>query len=306
MITALRNLPAPAKLNLFLHVTGRRPDGYHLLETVFQLIDLADRIDLERGPDGTILLETPLKGVPVEHDLTVRAARLLAQRSGCGLGVTIRIDKRIPMGGGLGGGSSDAATVLMGLNRLWGLSLTRRELMQIGLELGADVPFFIFGRTAYATGVGERLQNCPQPRRAFALLAPATGVATAAVFSAPELTRDTKPIKIFGLSRGDRVFSGRNDLQNVVFRLQPDVQTSLSMLCRVTQATGLDASHARMTGSGSCVFVPVEEDRQAECIVRGVKALPAARSMRVWSVRSIETHPLREWALSARHGIRSG
>jgi 4-diphosphocytidyl-2-C-methyl-D-erythritol kinase len=306
MITALRNLPAPAKLNLFLHVTGRRPDGYHLLETVFQLIDLADRIDLEQRSDGAIVLETPLKGVPAEQDLTVRAARRLAEHSGCRKGVTIRIDKHIPMGGGLGGGSSDAATVLMGLNRLWGLSLTRRTLMRIGLELGADVPFFIFGRTAYATGIGERLQICPQPPRAFALLAPATGVATAGVFSAPELTRDTKPIKIFGLSRGNRVFSGRNDLQDVVFGLQPGVKASLSLLCEVTQALGLDASHARMTGSGSCVFVPVEQVCQAESIVRGVGAMPGAHSMRVWSVRSLETHPLREWALSARHGIRSG
>jgi 4-diphosphocytidyl-2-C-methyl-D-erythritol kinase len=306
MLRELRNLPAPAKLNLFLHVTGRRPDGYHLLETVFQLIDLSDCIDLHRREDGVIELINPIPGVPMEQDLTVRAARLLASATGCRIGVRIGLRKRIPMGGGLGGGSSDAATVLLGLNRLWGLSLDRLTLMRIALDLGADVPFFIFGQTAYATGVGERLIACPQPPRHYVVVAPSVAVATASVFSSPELTRDTKPLKIAGLSRGDRVFSGRNDLEPVVFASEPAVQQSHRLLCRVAQQKEASAVHARMTGSGSCVFLPVDDALRAHEIGESVGQHLASGSGRVWSVCAVEKHPLRDWAFSARHGIGSG
>jgi len=306
MIHELRHLPAPAKLNLFLHVTGRRADGYHLLETVFQLIDLEDRIDLRHRDDGVIELLNPIAGVPAERDLTVRAARRLAHESGCRQGVSIRLHKNIPMGGGLGGGSSDAATVLLGLNRLWGLSLDRRALMQIALELGADVPFFIFGRTAYATGIGERLRPCPQPPRHFVVLAPPVPVATASVFSAPELTRNTKPLTIAGLSRGDRVFSGRNDLEPVVFASQIEVRQSHQILCAAAEAEGTSASRARMTGSGSCVFVPVDDAGRAHRIRDLILRRQGVGSGRVWGVRSVEHHPLCDWAFSARDVHASG
>lgn len=306
MIQELRHLPAPAKLNLFLHVTGRRADGYHLLETVFQLVDLEDRIDLRRRDDGVIELLNPIAGVPAEQDLTVRAARRLAQASGCRQGVSIRLHKQIPMGGGLGGGSSDAATVLLGLNRLWGLSLDRRVLMQIALELGADVPFFIFGRSAYATGIGERLRSCPQPQRHFVVLAPPVALATASVFSAPELTRNTKPLTIAGLSRGDRAFSGRNDLEPIVFASQSEVRQSLQMLCEAAEAEGVSASRARMTGSGSCVFVPVDDASGSRRIRDLILRRQGAGSGQVWWVRSIERHPLCEWAFPARRSVLSG
>jgi 4-diphosphocytidyl-2-C-methyl-D-erythritol kinase len=306
MLCELHHLPAPAKLNLFLHVTGRRTDGYHLLETVFQMIDLEDRIDLIRRDDGVIELLDPLPGVPPDRDLTVRAARRLAEASGCPLGVRIRLHKRIPMGGGLGGGSSDAATVLLGLNRLWGLSLDRTVLMRIALELGADVPFFIFGRTAYATGVGERLRPCPQAPRRFVVVAPSVAVATASVFSSPELTRDTKPLTIAGLSRGDRVFSGRNDLEPVVFASQHEVRQSHRVLREVAEQQGVESSHARMTGSGSCVFLPVVDARRAQGIETAVRLRRDAAVGGIWSVRSVESHPLRDWAFSARCEVASG
>jgi 4-diphosphocytidyl-2-C-methyl-D-erythritol kinase len=299
MLVELRYLPAPAKLNLFLHVTGRQANGYHLLETVFQMVDLADRIDLTRRSDGRIELATPLRGVPAENDLTVRAARRLALETGCPFGVSIRLRKSIPMGGGLGGGSSDAATVLLGLNRLWDLRLKPRTLMRIALELGADVPFFIFGRSAYATGVGEQLRDCPQPDRHFVLLAPPVQVATASVFTAPGLTRNTKPITIFGLSRGDRVFFGRNDLEPVAFALQPLVRSWYETLCRGAERVGLSAVHARMTGSGACLFLPVDDAQQARMVCDSVRSIlsPTAGSIR--AVRSVAAHPLRDWAFSS-------
>jgi 4-diphosphocytidyl-2-C-methyl-D-erythritol kinase len=306
MLRELRHLPAPAKLNLFLHVTGRRADGYHLLETVFQLIDLSDRVDLSRRDDGEIELIDPIAGVPPDQDLTIRAARLLAQETGCRLGVRIGLRKRIPMGGGLGGGSSDAATVLLGLNRLWGLSLDRRTLMRIALKLGADVPFFIFGRTAYATGVGERLRPCAQPQRHFVVLAPPVAVATASVFAAPELTRDTKPLTIAGLSRGDRVFSGRNDLEPVVMASRHEVRQSHRIFREVAEQQGAKASLVRMTGSGSCLFLPVDDAHCAHGIGQSVQLQRPAGAVGVWVVSSVEKHPLSDWAFSARRDTGSG
>src|SRR5512132_3545335 len=183
-------LPAPAKLNLFLHVTGRRADGYHTLESLFVLLGISDRIGLTARDDGAIRRSSELAGVPPEADLAVRAAKLLAERTGAQRGVEIAVEKRIPIGGGLGGGSSDAATVLLGLNCMWQLGLSRRALMAMGLELGADVPFFIFGEPAFARGIGEGLEAVSLPPTWFLVIAPSVRVATAAIFAAPELTRN--------------------------------------------------------------------------------------------------------------------
>lgn len=295
----LRNLPAPAKLNLFLHVTGRRLDGYHELETVFELIDLYDSIDLKRCDDGRVNRRDDLPGVPADTDLTVRAARLLAQHTGCRLGVEISLRKVIPMGGGLGGGSSDAATVLMGLNRLWNLHLSRAQLMRIGLELGADVPFFIFGRGAYATGVGERLRPCPQVQRSFVLLTPAVAVPTAKVFSHPELTRNTKPLKIFGLSQGQNVFRGKNDLEPIVRQSFLPVDQALGSLEQVSSQLRLPKHMARMSGSGSCVFLPVPDVETAARALGFLSRMQIGSKIRrptVQVVSSVARHPLVEWA----------
>jgi 4-diphosphocytidyl-2-C-methyl-D-erythritol kinase len=293
LISELRNLPAPAKLNLFLHVTGRRADGYHLLETVFELVDLCDTVHLRRREDGQVRLENPIAGVPEDTDLTVRAARLLAQESGCGLGVDIRLDKRIPMGGGLGGGSSDAATTLLGLNRLWSLDWPMRRLSTLAARLGADVPVFVFGRSAYATGIGERLRPITLPRRWFLIAAPRVGVPTAGVFSAPDLTRDTKPLTIRGLSRGRNVFRGRNDLQSVVLNREPKVLEALSALKQSAAEVGVDDRDARMTGSGACVFLPCDGEAEAYRVQQRLKDRTNARLI---VSRSLPDHPLREWA----------
>ncbi|HPA88579.1 MAG TPA: 4-(cytidine 5'-diphospho)-2-C-methyl-D-erythritol kinase [Quisquiliibacterium sp.] len=304
MITALRNLPAPAKLNLFLHVTGRRSDGYHLLETVFELIDLQDRVHLSRRDDGRVVRVEPIPEVDPEQDLTVRAARLLAQASGCPLGVEIALDKRIPMGGGLGGGSSDAATVLLALNRLWDLHWPCERLAALGLRLGADVPFFVFGETAYATGIGEQLQPLPLPQRWYVVLAPRVGVPTQGVFADPDLTRDTKPLKIRGLSRGDQVFRGRNDLQRVVMSRQPLVAAALEALEQAARDVGIDPRPARMTGSGACVFLPLDSESAAVTVCNRLQGRTDAR---ILTARSLPRHPLREWAfggVAASHDVR--
>ena len=252
-------LLAPAKLNLFLHVTGRRPDGYHLLETVFQLIDLADTVTLVRRDDGVVQRCNDWAEVPAETDLVVRAARALQAATGCRLGVDITVDKHIPTGAGLGGGSSDAATVLLGLNQLWGLGLSRPALQAIGVTLGADVPVFVFGHNAYATGIGDVLEPIDLPPRWFVLAMPATGVATGTVFSAPDLTRDTIPITISGFAGkliSGSSLPGRNDLEPVVLSRHATVAATMA---RLRQACiDADIPHAeqrvRMTGSGACVF----------------------------------------------------
>lgn len=292
-LAQLRHLPAPAKLNLFLHVTGRRADGYHLLETVFELIDLADRVHLKLRRDARIVRANPLPGVAEDDDLTIRAARLLAQASGCGLGVEIDVEKRIPMGGGLGGGSSDAATTLLGLNRLWGLGWSRERLARLGLGIGADVPVFVFGETAYATGVGEVLTALAMPARHYVVVAPPAHVATASVFASPELTRNTKPLKISGLSRGSQVFRGRNDLQSVVVSRHPKVGAALDALRRTAREIGIAPGMARMTGSGACVFLPVDGESQAH---RVRDRLSAGSDSAVFVTRSLAAHPLRDWA----------
>ena len=288
MLAEIRHAPAPAKLNLFLHVTGRRPDGYHELETVFQLIDLCDHLHLRRRDDGRILRRGGLPGVPAEDDLIVRAARLLQRESGSTLGVELELDKVIPMGGGLGGGSSDAATVLRALNRLWGLDWPDERLAALGLRLGADVPFFVFGRTAYARGVGERLEALDLPAGWFVVVAPPVHVPTAVAFGAPDLTRNTEPLTLFGLSQDDRVWQGRNDLEPVVRQRYPEVARALAALKAAAHAAGVDPARVRMSGSGACVFCPTPNEALAGRIAGSVRG--EVGMVRV--CRGLSRHPL--------------
>ena len=267
--------PAPAKLNLFLHVVGRRPDGYHCLQTVFRFVDHGDALRFTPRDDGEIVLAAPLPGVPSEKDLTVRAARLLQAETGCRKGVTIAVDKRLPMGGGLGGGSSDAATTLLALNHLWQLGLSRQRLQQIGLTLGADVPVFVFGENAFAEGVGEELRPVALPPVCYLVLEAPVEVPTALVFSAPELRRDTPP-----LAAGDwRPGQGGNDLEPVVVGRFPEVRERLAWL----------GSHARarMTGSGACVFAEFADRAAAEAVLRQAPA-----GFKGWLADGLDRHPL--------------
>jgi 4-diphosphocytidyl-2-C-methyl-D-erythritol kinase len=244
--------PAPAKLNLFLHVVGRRPDGYHLLQTLFRFLDFGDSLEIDARRDGDIRLLSPLPGVPEESYLCCRAARLLKAHTGCRLGADIRLVKRLPLGGGLGGGSSDAASVLLALNRLWRLDLPRADLQALGLSLGADVPVFVFGRSAFAQGVGEVLEAWTPAPASYVVLTPTVHVSTPAVFAHPGLTRDTPAVKIAALSEG----FGHNDLQPVACALNPVVADYLGWL--------QERGDARMTGSGACVFAAFPDRAAAE------------------------------------------
>lgn len=267
--------PAPAKLNLFLHVVGRRADGYHLLQTLFRFVDRGDSLFFTPRSDGEVVRVNPLPGVPPESDLTVRAARLLQRETGCRQGVDIRIEKRLPMGGGLGGGSSDAATVLLALNHLWQLGLTRQRLQAIGLSLGADVPVFLFGRNAFAEGVGEALQPVALAPAWYVVLEPAVQVPTAAIFGVPELKRDTPAMRAADWKPG----VGTNDLQPVAASRFPEVAEHLCWL----SAHG----DARMTGSGACVFAEYQSREAAEAVLA---QLP--RGMRGWGAAGLPRHPL--------------
>lgn len=279
MAGELKPFPAPAKLNLFLHVTGRRADGYHLLQSVFRFVDYGDTVWLRPREDGQIRRLEDIPGVPEAEDMTVRAARLLQQEARCALGADIRLEKRLPMGGGLGGGSSDAATVLLGLNRLWGLGLPRLRLQELALRLGADVPVFVFGQSAFAEGVGEVLTPAALPPAWYVVLIPPVSVATAGVFAAPELTRNTPPIKIADFLSG----VGRNDLQPVVEKKYPEVARYLAWLDKF--------GDARMTGSGACVFLTVDNEDRARSILQ---ELP--RDMQGFVARGLDKHPLFELA----------
>jgi 4-diphosphocytidyl-2-C-methyl-D-erythritol kinase len=244
---------APAKLNLFLHVTGRRADGFHDLETVFQLVDLCDELYIEPRVDGRIVRDPPpsdamLAALADEDDLTVRAARLLQQASGTRLGAGIHVTKRIPAGGGLGGGSSDAAAVLLALNQLWSLHWPRERLAELGLALGSDVPVFVHGRSAFARGRGETLTPIDLPQRWFLIVHPAVSVSTREIFGAPELTRDTAPLRIAALPPD----GGRNDCEPVVRQRYPEVRQALDLLA---------PQGARLTGTGACVFVGHEDEQ---------------------------------------------
>ena len=276
---SLHDCPAPAKLNLFLHITGRRADGYHLLQTVFQLLDRGDLLHFDTRDDGAIRRVNEVPGVPEESDLVVRAARLL-QSAVPGLpGANIAVDKRLPMGGGLGGGSSDAATTLMALNHLWQAGLSREQLMALGLKLGADVPFFIFGSNAFAEGVGERLTAVDGLDCWFVVLEPGVAVPTPAIFCSPELTRNTKPVRIADFSGALQNAFGKNDMQAVAARLFPEVDEAITWLARF--------GNARMTGSGACVFMPCQSERQADAVLEA-----AAGKWTAWKARGIAKHPL--------------
>ncbi len=282
-LSYLHDCPAPAKLNLFLHVVGRREDGYHLLQSVFQLIDLSDTLHFDLRDDDRIQRVTELADVPEDQDLVIRAAKLLkiaAHAKGREVrGVDIGLDKRIPMGGGLGGGSSDAATVLLALNHLWQLKMSRAELMELGLRLGADVPFFLLGHNAFAEGVGEQLTPLTIPPAWYVVIHPGVSVTTPSVFGTAELTRNTKVVKIADFSVRPLGF-GENDLQAVVVRAFPAVADAIDWL-------SLHA-HARMTGSGACVFARFDTESEAKAVLL---QLPA--QWRGWSVRSFDHHPLK-------------
>ena len=305
--------PAPAKLNLFLHVVGRRPggmtrcaqasgagmppprllpqsascasnvseaDGYHLLQTLFRFIDLQDTLHFSLREDGKVRRINTIEGVAEEQDLCVRAARLLQSEAGCALGVDIAVEKRIPMGGGLGGGSSDAATTLIALNRLWSLGLRRERLMRLGLSLGADVPVFVFGKNAFAEGVGEKLQAYPLPEAWYLVLTPPVHVPTAEIFGHPELTRDTVSITMRALS--ERRSQLRNDLQSVACKLYPEVARHIAWLGNY--------GRAMMTGSGACVFAEFSSREKAEEVLR---QLP--HDMRGVVAQGLAKHPLHDW-----------
>jgi 4-diphosphocytidyl-2-C-methyl-D-erythritol kinase len=317
--TRLEGVPAPAKLNLFLHVTGLRADGYHLLQSVFMLIDWCDKLDFELRHDGRVLREDlpPFASdphgaaVPVlpEMDLCVRAAQALQAATGCTLGVHIGLRKHIPAEAGMGGGSSDAATCLIALNRLWGLGLSRSDLASIGAQLGADVPFFIGGRNAWVEGVGEQLTPISLPATRFLILKPPSGASTRLIFASEQLQRNTKTAIIQGFAANpttepgglpstlwanqllqplsldlQKILAfGRNDLQPVVQAMCPDIERGLQWL----SAHGL---HGRMTGSGTALFAPVSASHRA---VFNGDSLPAGWVLRECS--NLDVHPLLNW-----------
>jgi len=292
-VQQLRDVPAPAKLNLFLHITGRRPDGYHLLQSVFMLIDWCDTLHFDLRRDGVIRRIDSRQGALPEVDLTVRAALALRQATGCTLGVDITLDKSIPAEAGMGGGSSDAASCLIALNRLWGLGLSRPALADIGLQLGADVPFFIGGHNAWVEGVGERLTPVRLPSARFVVVKPPVGASTQRIFTSPDLQRATKTAIIQGFAANDTVENtglrelklqallagGHNDLQPVAQALCPEVGHCIRWL----ESQGLQG---RMTGSGTAVFAPMWAPQ----------ALTDAPGD--WIVRecsNMDAHPLRDW-----------
>ena len=312
---ALHDVPAPAKINLFLHVTGRRPDGYHLLETAFRFIDLCDVLSFDLRRDGVIEREgAPLPGLAQEDDLVVRAARALQRATGTSLGAQIRYEKVIPSGGGLGGGSSDAATTLIALNRLWNTGLDRQQLMRLALPLGVDVPVFIYGQAAFATGIGDAFQPLSLPERAYLIVQPPQSVPTREIFSSPDLTRDSKSIKITVFTDWQQEnaadggahghlgvvpsYFGRNDLEPVVFASYPRVAAAHKWL----SGLGLNA---RMSGSGSCLFVEFVTFDQAAMQHRKIIGKIASRenddaavAKNAWVCHGLSDHPLRYWISS--------
>ncbi|MFC4259464.1 4-(cytidine 5'-diphospho)-2-C-methyl-D-erythritol kinase [Marinobacter lacisalsi] len=250
-------LPSPAKLNLFLHITGRRADGYHELQTLFQFLDYGDTLTFRLRDDGLISLQPELPGVPNGQNLIIRAAERLQAATGTSLGADITLDKQLPMGGGLGGGSSNAATTLLGLNHLWQTALTEERLAELGLALGADVPVFVRGRAALGEGVGEKLTPATPPEDWFVVLKPEVEISTADIFSNPGLTRNTPRITIAPAFEGDA--SGyRNDCEDVVKQLYPEVKSSLDWLSRF--------GPARLTGTGACIFGRFPSEAEARSV----------------------------------------
>jgi 4-diphosphocytidyl-2-C-methyl-D-erythritol kinase len=278
--------PAPAKLNLFLHVVGRRADGYHEIQTVFQLVDLADRLFIAPRRDAEIRRLDGPAGIPPEEDLCVRAARRLQEASHVGRGADIRLDKHVPIQGGLGGGSSDAATTLVALNEIWGLRMAPSILAELGLGLGADIPFFIHGQTAWGEGVGERLTPLELPPKHYAIVFPGVGISTAEIFQAPELTRKTPETTIRGFLQA----GGRNDCEPVVTGRSPEVRQALAWLAR--------RGDARMTGTGSCVFAAFEDRGSAQAALEG---LPSG--WRGFVARGLSRSPLQERLAAERSRV---
>ena len=276
-MTSAHTYPAPAKLNLMLRVTGRRADGYHLLQTVFRFIDFGDSLTFDVRADGLIARRNAVAGVPDTADLTLRAARLLQQAGGVRDGADITLEKRLPLGGGLGGGSSDAATSLIVLNRLWRLNWPRQRLQELALELGADVPVFVFGQSALGEGVGEKLTPLDLPPAWYVVLLPPVEIATARIFQDADLIRDSIPTKIPPFSAE----SGINDLEPVVCRLYPVVAEHLAWLKQFGRAS--------VTGSGSCVFAEFEHEAAARA---ALERLPA--TMRGVVAQGLACHPLRD------------
>jgi len=274
-----RQYAAPGKLNLMLRVTGRRPDGYHLLQSVIRFIDYGDTLTFRVRGDGKIVREYAVAGVPAEDDLAIRAARRLQQETGTPLGVEIRLDKRLPLGGGLGGGSSDAATTLLALNGLWGAGLSRERLLALALELGADVPVFVGGQNALVEGIGERLTPLEVPPAWYLVLTPPVSVPTARIFAHPDLKRDSKPIKIQRFS----VEQAGNDLEPVVCREFPEVGRHLAWLRQAVPAW--------VTGTGACVFAAFETERAARQVWDG-----APKDIRGFIAQGLAQHPLRDLA----------
>lgn len=276
----LHDVPAPAKLNLFLHITGRRPDGYHLLQSVFMLIDWCDTLHFEKRPAGAISREDLNTPLPAQ-DLITRAAHLLQQHTGCTEGVHIAVDKQIPAQAGMGGGSSDAATCLLALNRLWGLNLSLPSLEKLGLQLGADVPFFLRGRNAWVEGVGEKITPIALPTSRFWVVKPPQGLETSQIFAHPDLQRDTitATMSVFA---ADPYGFGRNDLQPVAQAICPGVTQALQLL----NNAGLNA---RMTGSGSAVFAPCVANTAEISVPDGFLARQCS---------NMDSHPLSGWASS--------
>ena len=272
----LRGYPAPAKLNLFLRVVGRRADGYHLLQTLFRFIDYSDELDFTLREDGKVVRigDSP---VPAEEDLCVRAARLMQNISGVSLGADINVKKRLPIGGGLGGGSSDAATTLIALNKLWQLDFSRAELQELALGLGADVPVFVFGENALAEGIGEQLKGVALPPKWYVVLAPKTSISTREVFADPELTRHSNPLKLGAFSLG----CTGNDLAPVVLRKYPLVANALNWLKQ-------NADKADVTGSGACVFAEFETESEARRVL-------AAAPIAGFVAKGLDRHPLKEY-----------
>lgn len=283
---SLRNCPAPAKLNLFLHVIGRRSDGYHLLESVFQMVDLCDYLHFTCRSDQQIKRLTPNELIDEGKDLAVRAAKLLQKnalekKSKSVPGVDIEIEKNIPMGAGLGGGSSDAATTLIALNYLWNCRFGLDELISMGVQLGADIPFFLLGQNAFVEGIGEKLTPIETPDGWFVVIKPPVFVPTVRIFHSNELTRNTEPIKIIdfpGFFKKVNHF-GKNDLQAVAVSIFPEIGEAINELGRY--------GSAKMTGSGACVFSYFIEETQAKDV-----ASQLSRKWETWVVKGIQKHPL--------------
>ena len=276
------SIAAPAKLNLFLHVVGQRPDGYHLLQSVFQIIDLQDTVVIKSTEDGEIKRLNPIVGIDPESDLVIKAARLLQEITGSKLGAHIDLIKRIPMGAGVGGGSSDAASTLLGLNQLWKAKLSLAELAQIGLKLGADVPFFIYGKNAFVEGIGEIITPIDVPQSNYLLIYPGVGIPTSAIFTDPGLTRNHARITILDLAA--HLFDNKslkNDLEIIAMQKHSEVKLAIDWL-----KEHIPGVSPRMSGSGSTVFTPIPDDAQVDNLLTNIP-----KNWTYFVVRGLKQHP---------------